>query len=68
MAYSPDGGALISGSADWSIVLWNTRDGSIIQTLGGHDDEIYSLLCTPDGKSIVSASADQTIRIWEVEF
>jgi len=64
----PDG-RLASGSADGSIVLWDTTRGRAEAALRGHADAVRGLTLQgrrgeADG-TLVSASADGTIRIWE---
>ena len=42
-------------------------EGSLICTLGGHQDRVSHVCLTPDNKRILSASADGTLRIWDFE-
>lgn len=67
LAFSPDSSTLASGSADSSVCLWNTADGSLRAVLQGHSDTVYSVAFTPDGKHVVSCSFDGTILFWDVQ-
>ncbi|MBD2081161.1 AAA-like domain-containing protein [Leptolyngbya sp. FACHB-17] len=54
---------LATGGLDRTIKLWKL-DGTLIKTLLGHQDQIYSLAFSPDGTLLASASLDKTIKIW----
>ena len=38
--FSPDGSTILSGSADNTLKLWRTREGSLINTFNGHTDNV----------------------------
>src|SRR5258705_7798506 len=65
VAFSPDGGQLVSGSGDHTIRLWNTSTGALLQVMTGHSDLVQSVKYSPDGNYIASALHDTTIRIWD---
>jgi len=50
-------------TANYSINLWNTTNGQIIQSLRGHTNLVVSLI-ELENKLLVSCSLDKTIRIW----
>ena len=64
-AFSPDGKTIVSGGADKTVRLWNTRTGINIETLTGHTETVVAVAYSPDGGTIVSASRDKTVRIWD---
>jgi WD40 repeat protein len=41
------------------------KDGKLIATLEGHEDDVSSASFTPDGKYILSGSYDKSIRLWD---
>src|SRR2546421_12713425 len=42
---------------------WN----SLLQTLEGHSDSVWSVAFSNDGQKIVSGSGDRTVRVWDAE-
>ncbi|MBO7224392.1 MAG: hypothetical protein J6V35_00595, partial [Bacteroidales bacterium] len=67
VAYSPDGTKIISGSADYTIKIWNANTGQCLKTLEGHSNDVWSVAYSPDGTKIISGSADYTIKIWGIK-
>ncbi len=64
LQFHPDGKTLVACSADKSVRV--IVDGSIKQTLLGHNDWIYTLALSPDGKTIASGSWDGEVRLWNL--
>ncbi|KAJ1300492.1 hypothetical protein OPQ81_005306 [Rhizoctonia solani] len=65
IALSPDGKRIASGSADRSIRVWNSGNGTLFFTLlEGHTAPVWSVRFSPDGTSIVSGADDSTVRLW----
>jgi hypothetical protein len=46
--------------------IWSVADGTLIRTLQGHKDAIYSIALSPDGKLLATGSYDQKIKLWDV--
>ncbi|KDQ08472.1 hypothetical protein BOTBODRAFT_92049, partial [Botryobasidium botryosum FD-172 SS1] len=68
VAYSPDGYHIVSGSADWTICIWDAKTGQLVgEPLRGHTDIVASVMYSPDGCHIVSGSGDKTICIWDAK-
>ena len=59
-----DGYYICTGSCT-NIKLRNSNTGTLIKSLVGHTDAVYSLKLLQDGK-LASASRDGTIKIWDV--
>ncbi|NER88411.1 AAA-like domain-containing protein [Moorena sp. SIO3A2] len=59
-----DGTLIASASWDKTVKLWKP-DGTLITTLKGHHDRVYSVAISPDGETIASASWDKTIKLWK---
>ncbi|NJN68249.1 MAG: WD40 repeat domain-containing protein, partial [Chloroflexaceae bacterium] len=67
MTFAPDGQTLATGSEEGpDIRVWRVGDGSLVQTLVGHTDGIFSVAFSPDGQMLVSVSADSSVRLWRV--
>ena len=62
--FSPDNALIALGGLDWTVKLWNTAAGTLINTFS-HGDIVYSVDFSPDGKQIVSGSIDKTVKLWD---
>jgi WD40 repeat protein len=67
VAVTPDGGRVVSASADKTVRVWELKTGRFVRTLQGHGDRVTAVAITPDGRFVVSASDDKTVRIWELK-
>ena len=77
VAFSPDGKYLASGGggqemggnwtegSDFSIRIWNMKDGSLYKKLDGHKNAITTIAWYSDSSRLVSASSDNTAKIWD---
>ena len=63
VAYSPDGDQLIV-AADIRVYVYNANDGTLIQALKGHKDNVLCVAYARDGKRFASGSADKQVIIW----
>jgi len=64
-AYSPDGGRIVTSSADRKAMVWNATSGAQLLALAGHDGYVNSAAFSPDGARIVTSSDDRTARVWD---
>jgi WD40 repeat protein len=67
IAFSPDGGMIVSGSADRTVKIWNPNSRLSQATLSGHSSLIDAVAISSNGKILVSGSWDYTIKIWDLE-
>ncbi|EKV03690.1 WD40 repeat-containing protein [Leptolyngbya sp. PCC 7375] len=67
VAFSPDGSRIVSGSADSTLRLWDSRGNPIGKPWVGHSDWIWSVAFSPDGSRIVSGSRDTNLRLWSID-
>jgi WD40 repeat protein len=61
--------AVLSGSHDYTVKLWDAATGALIRTFEGHSRDVYSVAFSPDGARILSGSGDifgmdKTVKLW----
>ena len=56
----------MSGSEDQTVRLWNI-DTHESRVLGGHTNQVRSVVFSPDGQLLASGSGDQTVRLWDAK-
>ncbi len=66
-SYSPDGGRIVSASADRTIRIWDANSGKELLKLSGHNAGVVSAFYSIDGSRIISASCDGQVIIWDSE-
>jgi len=67
VAVSPDGAAIVSGSADNSVRIWDAQTGAeMLSPLLGHTDLVWSVAISFDGRLVASGSEDYTVRLWDL--
>ena len=62
----PNGGLIVTASADGTAQVWETASGKPIGQLLKHKGAILDVAFSPDGKYVATASLDKTAAIWEV--
>ncbi|KAG0465865.1 hypothetical protein HPP92_020029 [Vanilla planifolia] len=58
---------LASASFDSTIKLWEVEHGSLLYSLNGHRQPVYSVAFSPNGQFLASGSLDQCLHIWSVK-
>jgi hypothetical protein len=64
VAFSPDGGQVLTGSVDNTARLWEAATGKPVATFKGHTGSVASVAFSPDGRHVLTGS-DNTARLWE---
>ncbi|MGJ3237602.1 MAG: TIR domain-containing protein [Anaerolineae bacterium] len=67
LIFTPDGSAILSGSDDQQIILWDVESGEVVRTYSGHRDAVWSLSFNTDGTQFLSGSRDTDVIQWETE-
>ena len=67
VAFSPDGGRIVSGGRDHSIRVWDAENGEVVATLISPGRFVTSVVYSPDGRHIVSGDRDNTVRVWDTQ-
>ena len=64
LAWSPAGDRLVLASWDGRVLILNASDGTLVQTLPGHPQQVQSVAWSPDGTQIASSSF--SVKLWRV--
>ncbi|XP_052746621.1 intraflagellar transport protein 122 homolog [Bicyclus anynana] len=63
ICFSPDGTQLIVGAGE-KVMVYDPRDGALLQLLQAHKGPVYTVAYCMDGKKFASGSADKNVIIW----
>jgi WD40 repeat protein len=66
-AVSPDGQTIAVGLEDFSILLIDSTNLNVLQTLTAHHGIISGLVFSPTGERLLSASEDTWVRLWALD-
>jgi len=66
IAFSPNGSLIAVGLDNGNIIIYNSSDGSMVQTFTGNQYSVRKVAFSPDGTLIASGSSDNTARVWQV--
>lgn len=65
IAFSPDGQALVSASADSMLRVWQLDHPEVCRRYQGHQHQVWSVAWSPDGRQLASTGRDGSVRIWD---
>jgi cytochrome c len=66
VAFSPDGRRVLTGSFDFSSVLWDFEEQRELAVLDGHAGPVSNVKFLPDGLRAVTAGDDGVVIIWQI--
>lgn len=66
LAFTPDGNALVSGSIDASVRIWDLREGVAVDTLTTRLPAPF-VAVSPTGERLATGGADRTVRLWRLD-
>jgi WD40 repeat protein len=64
VAFSPDGGRIVTGSEDGTAKIWDTASGRELITLNGYPKSVYSVTFSPDGMKVATGGAANHVLIY----
>ena len=57
----------MTASFDQTAKVWDTKTGTELLTLTGHDGRVFSVAYSPDGKRIATAGKDGMVQIYTTD-
>ncbi|CAG9781829.1 unnamed protein product [Diatraea saccharalis] len=63
ICFSPDGTQLVVGAGE-KVMVYDPRDGALVQLLQAHKGAVHAVAYCSDGKKFASGSADRNVIIW----
>ncbi|XP_048590687.1 intraflagellar transport protein 122 homolog isoform X2 [Nematostella vectensis] len=63
LAFRPDGSQLIVAAGN-RVLVYDTNDGTLIDSLKGHKETVFCVAYARDGKRFASGGADKSVVIW----
>jgi WD40 repeat protein len=66
VAFSADGGTVVTGCDDGKARLWDWATGVPVGPPWPHGDVVWAVACQPRGRLVLTGSADGTARLWRL--
>jgi WD40 repeat protein len=67
VAFSPDGAALLSGSADGTARLWDAEEGRAMAAHHWEIGPIYAVAVAPDGQTAAAGGGRGPVVVWDLD-
>lgn len=65
-AFTPDGGRVVTASADETARLWDASNGLELRRFEGHTGPVSCLSVSGDGRTLVTGAQDNSVRVWSL--
>jgi WD40 repeat protein/tetratricopeptide (TPR) repeat protein len=65
VAFSPDGGRVVTGGQDTTAQVWDARTGQPIGPRLRHGSEIDRVAFSTDGRRVITSALDGTAKLWD---
>ena len=65
-AFSPDGKTLVSGSDDFTVVIWDVAARRPGTAMKGHAHRVGAIAFSPDGRTFATGGLDNVVILWNV--
>ena len=66
LAFTPDGGQLISATDSGMVFIWDVDSAEPVARLALHDDLVSHVVVHPDGELAFTVSADGSLVAWDI--
>lgn len=66
VAFSSDGGAILSGWSDGKVRAFGPQSGKLLYTFDAHLKAVKAVAATHDPQRLITGGEDGMVRIWEV--
>lgn len=67
VSFSPDGSLVATAGNDRLIKIWSVQTAKLIQTLEGHEHQIYNVKFHPSGRHLLSGDLRGNLKHWETK-
>jgi protein MAK11 len=57
---------VITGGEDGNVIIWKTKEWSLLHKLKGHKDTVYSMSLHSSAKILASVGKDRKIILWNM--
>lgn len=65
--FNPDATLLATGTSSGNLYLWRVADGTLLQKIPAHTNNLTTLAYSPDGTMLVTVGWDNTLRFWQIQ-
>ncbi len=65
IAFSPDGGRLVTASLDETVKVWDAASGEELLTLTGNTGGVLCVAFSPNGRHLAAGGLDRAVRVWD---